>query len=578
MFGHMFTKLQLFFSLRRIYRLLMETLVWYLSVLISFLLTTDAQILFEKLNEIMVVGSTASLFYILLNVIFSVYSTKHNVASAEELLKICFSILLTILSLSLIALNTNLLYSITISFLIICGLISIIMNMSLRLLVSNNFRKLIKKEQSGIPALIYGAGIIGKQVVDQMLLQPDHYNPIGFLDDDESKKNLIYMRRRVLGKIEDFTKIVTIHKPKVLIIAITRMDSNQIRNLDSLCRRSGISLKVIPSALEIMEKEFRVDEIEEISMEDILGRHPIVYELDPLKDFLRNKKVLITGAGGSIGSEIARQIKNFNLGSFLLLDRDESSLLKLSLSLNNDGLFAEDNIILCDIRNGEKISRLIKNHKPDIVFHTAALKHLALLEKYPDEAFETNISATKNLIKVCLDNDVQYFVNISTDKAADPISVLGKSKYICERLISSIKEKDKKYISVRFGNVVGSNGSFLHTFQQQIQNGGPVTVTHPEVTRYFMTVTEAVYLVLQSLLVGECGETLILDMGKSVKIADVANRLIIKSGRDIEIKFSNLRPGEKLHEILIGEHEQVYSGGHGNIWHTRVIPLDLDTE
>jgi dTDP-glucose 4,6-dehydratase len=229
---------------------------------------------------------------------------------------------------------------------------------------------------------------------------------------------------------------------------------------------------------------------------------------------------------------------------------------------------------LCDIRDKLRVQEVISELKPNIVFHAAALKHLALLEKFPSEAYKTNVISTKNLIEVCLQNSVKYFINISTDKAVEPVSELGKTKYLSERIISGVDSSEKIYISVRFGNVVGSNGSFLNTFREQIKFGGPVTVTHPEVTRYFMSIEEAVYLVLQATLVAKCGETLILDMGEPVSINDVAQKLIADSGIPIEIEYTGLRKGEKLHEKLTSSSEIVYSGGHQNILHTKVPPLD----
>jgi dTDP-glucose 4,6-dehydratase len=248
----------------------------------------------------------------------------------------------------------------------------------------------------------------------------------------------------------------------------------------------------------------------------------------------------------------------------------------LQLDLVGDGLLANQNIILADIRDSERLSEIINKLSPDIIFHAAALKHLAILEKYPDEAFKTNVTGTKNLIDAALKNGVKYFVNISTDKAADPISQLGKTKLLTERMISKINDSDKKYISVRFGNVIGSNGSFLNTFRHQIKLGGPIKVTHPDVTRYFMTVSEAVHLVLQSILIGECGETLILDMGDPVSIDSVAKHMINISGKNIQIEYTGLRKGEKLHEALISANELTYRGNHKDIIHTRVNPVSED--
>jgi FlaA1/EpsC-like NDP-sugar epimerase len=256
-----------------------------------------------------------------------------------------------------------------------------------------------------------------------------------------------------------------------------------------------------------------------------------------------------------------------------MVDRDETALLNLQLSIDGTGLLTDDGLILGDVRDRERLEEIFESTKPEIVFHAAALKHLTTLERFPEEAHKTNVVGTNNVLEVAVKFEVGTFVNISTDKAADPSSALGNSKLITERLTSAISGEDKKYISVRFGNVIGSNGSFIHTFRHQIRHGGPVTVTHPDITRYFMTLSEAVHLVLQSAIIGRNGETLILDMGQPVSIDAIAKHMIEASGRKIELKYTGLREGEKLHETLVSPSERIEIREHPFIMHTRVEPL-----
>jgi len=563
-----------YLNFRKIIRVCVESLLWILASIIANLIRYDGLIPKDKYITVLFLGILGSFVYFINNIIFAVYKTQLVKASLEEALRIGLSISFTTLALFFIRIWFEFPYLPRLTP-VLCGIASLILQLSFRILLSGRINKKLFFQTGGIRALIYGSSITAQQVVDQMLYRSSNFVPIGFLDDDKNKSNFMFRGRKVLGTIDDLEEIANSLRPEILVVAIAGISSANLIYLEQRCNSLNISIRVIPNTIEIMEKNLKLSDISEPSIEDILGRQQIQYEKDDLIDFLKNKRILITGAGGSIGSEIARQINSIVPSDLFLLDRDENSLLNLCLSINNDGLFDNDNIILCDIRDSVSVSKIINQLKPDIVFHAAALKHLVLLEKFPDEAYKTNVLATKNLIDSCLKNNVKYFINVSTDKAAEPISQLGKSKYLCERIISGVNAIDKKYISVRFGNVVGSNGSFLNTFRQQIRNGGPITITHQEVSRYFMTIEEAVYLVLKSILVGKCGETLILDMGEPIKINDVAKKMIADSGKNIKIKYTGLRSGEKLNEILIGQNETSYYGENKNIRHTKVEPVDL---
>ena len=556
-------------NLRKAVRIIIESMLWLVSSLIASFISFDGLIPKEHYSQVLFLGILGSINFFLCNIVLAVYKTQLMKASFEETLRIGLSVFIATFILFMIRIvgNFPIVSRLTP---ILCGLVSLILQLKLRILLSGRLSQKLFSQPNTIKTLVYGSGITGQQIVDQMLYRSNSYEPVGFLDDDKNRSNFVFRGKKVLGTIYDLEEIVRNQKPEILIVAIANINSANLIRLEQKCKILQISIRVIPSALEIMKKNLKLSDISELSVEDILGRQQINYDKGDLTSFLKDKKILITGAGGSIGSEIARQVSSMNPSELHLLDRNENALLDLCLSINNDGLFAENNIVLTDIRDSDCMSRIIHELKPDVVFHAAALKHLVLLEKFPEEAHKTNVIATKNLIKSCLESGVTYFINISTDKAAEPISELGKSKYLCERIIAGINEDDRKYISVRFGNVVGSNGSFLNTFRQQIKNGGPVTVTHQDATRYFMTIEEAVYLVLKSVLVGKCGETLILDMGDPVKINDVAKKMIADSGKEIEIKYTGLRPGEKLNEILVGEHETVYYGENINIRHTKV--------
>jgi len=436
------------------------------------------------------------------------------------------------------------------------------------------------KLDSGHRTLIYGAGIVGRQLAEQMLVRKTEYTPVGFLDDDPSKSRMRIFGRRVFGGIQELESVILRTNTKILLVAISQINSNVLLELDSRCRRLGVKLRLIPTAFEIVSGAVRLGDITDVSEENLLGRRPVQPDDRDIAEFIRGKKILVTGAGGSIGSEIVRQVKRYGPKALGMLDRDESALLALQLSLDGTGLLMSNDLILADIRDAQRIDELMQELKPEIVFHAAALKHLTTLERFPEEAHKTNVIGTKNVLTSAQKAGVETFVNISTDKAADPSSVLGRSKFTTERLTAGMPNrtntgKESKFISVRFGNVIGSNGSFIHTFRYQIKHGGPVTITHPEVTRFFMTVSEAVHLVLQSVLVGAHGETLILDMGEPVRIADIAKRMIEVSGRPIEITYTGLRPGEKLHETMYSESENIDSRKHKFIMHVRVEPMQV---
>ena len=425
--------------------------------------------------------------------------------------------------------------------------------------------------------LIVGAGEAGADLVSSMLRTAGSpFRPIAFVDDDPWKRHLRLDGVAVRGTLADLE--ATAHKFGVdtIVIAIPSASSDLIKALTDRGTAIGVDVKVLPPVEDLLGAHASIRDVRDINLTDLLGRNAIETDIASIAPFLNGKRVLVTGAGGSIGSELARQISKWHPAELMMLDRDESGLHGVQLSIHGHALLDSPDVVLCDIRDAESLNRIFAERRPEVVFHAAALKHLPMLEQYPHEAVQTNVLGTLNVLEASRRVGVERFVNVSTDKAADPTSVLGYSKRAAERLTASYAESGSgSYISVRFGNVLGSRGSVLTTFAAQIANGGPVTVTHPDVTRYFMTIPEAVQLVLQAGAIGTDGEVLILDMGEPVKIDDVARQLIAQSGRDIEIVYTGLRDGEKMDEILRSDVELDNRPVHPLISHVKVAPADI---
>jgi dTDP-glucose 4,6-dehydratase len=434
----------------------------------------------------------------------------------------------------------------------------------------------IRPRDSAERALIYGAGQTGEYLVKRMLSDPaSPYRPIGLIDDDPDKRQLRLSNVPVLGDGEDLTALAQKTDATALVLCIARADADFIRQVSDSADRAGLRMMVMPLLSEILEDGMKLTDLRVVAIEDIIGRRPVDTHVESIAGYVAGKRVLVTGAGGSIGAELCRQLSTFSPEELVMLDRDESGLHGVQMSISGHGLLDSDDVVLADIRDAEALQDIFQRRKPQVVFHAAALKHLPMLEQYPDEAWKTNVLGTLNVLNAARSVDVETFINISTDKAANPISTLGHSKRVAEKLTAwAASESGRAYLSVRFGNVIGSRGSMLPTFIAQIEAGGPVTVTDPGVTRYFMTIPEACQLVIQAGAIGRPGEVLILDMGHPVKILDVAKRMIARSGKTVDIVFTGLREGEKLHEELIGVTENDDRPFHPQITHTGVPPLE----
>lgn len=417
-------------------------------------------------------------------------------------------------------------------------------------------------------ALIYGAGGIAEVLIPQ--LQSDRFRsfePIAMIDDDLGKSNRIICGIKVVGTLEDLERVSRGFRIEVVIVCIPRADADLLEGIRRRASGLGLQVLVLPTFSEILSRGHEKFELTELGIEDLVGRRAIAIDSSVVGDYLRDKTVMVTGAGGSIGVELCRQVAKYNPKRLIFLDRDDTGLLGAQLSLNDSVLFSGEDAALVDIRDKEEVKRVFWEFKPEVVFHAAALKHLPILEKYPLEAWKTNVVGTANVLEAAYAVGVEKFVNISTDKAADPSSVLGKSKRIAEQLTSWYSsESSAFYHSVRFGNVLGSRGSLVPILKHSIDNGLPITLTHPDATRYFMTIAEACQLVLQAGASQSRNSILILDMGEPVRILEVARRMIEISGRTVEVKFQGLRQGEKLHEELNSHAEKLGCTSHPLIW------------
>ncbi len=423
--------------------------------------------------------------------------------------------------------------------------------------------------------LVFGAGEGGMQTVTAMLRNPNSpYLPVAMLDDDPSKRNLRLRGVRVVGGRQALAQAAVDFDASTVVIAMPGASSELLREMCDLATEAHLDIRVLPPLTELFGGPIGVGDIRPLTDADLLGRHVIDTDVNAIAGYLTGRRVLVTGAGGSIGSELCHQLSRFAPASLVLMDRDESALHALQLRLEGRALLDDRSLVVADVRDAQRMLEVFEEHQPQVVFHAAALKHLPLLEMHPREAVKTNVIGTQNVLTAAQASHVERFVNISTDKAADPVSALGYTKRICERLTAAASNDGTgTYLSVRFGNVLGSRGSVLTAFHAQIEAGGPLTVTDRQVTRYFMTVEEAVQLVIQAGAVGRGGEALVLDMGEPVLIDEVARRLAAQAPRPVEVVYVGLRPGEKLHEVLLGQGEQDLRPSHPQISQVPVPPL-----
>jgi FlaA1/EpsC-like NDP-sugar epimerase len=419
----------------------------------------------------------------------------------------------------------------------------------------------IKTKQEKKRALIIGAGAAGSMLVRQFMKNHDaEILPVGFVDDDPKKQKLQIYDVTVVGRTKDIPKLVEKLNVETIIIAIPSMSKSEIQKVYQECSKTNAKTQIMPMLEDIVSGKVSVNQFRDVQVEDLLGRDPVELDTQSISEKLTGKTILVTGAGGSIGSEICRQVSKFKPKKLLLLGHGENSIYGIDMELRNKYKEEFEIIpIIADIQDRSRIFEVMSSHSPDVVYHAAAHKHVPLMEYNPKEAVKNNVIGTKNVAEAADTFGVKTFVLVSSDKAVNPTNVMGSTKRIAEMVIQNLdKHSQTNFVAVRFGNVLGSRGSVIPLFKKQIQAGGPVTVTHPDMTRYFMTIPEASRLVMQAGALARGGEIFVLDMGEPVKIVDLAKNLIKLSGYSIEeigIKYAGIRPGEKMYEELLGENE-----------------------
>lgn len=421
----------------------------------------------------------------------------------------------------------------------------------------------------GLRTLVVGAGEAGRTLArDLRRVDAFGLSPIGFLDDDPSLR--IVRRLPVLGQLKDLLRVCAEQRVQIVVLAIPGLPTAEVRRLAMIAARVGASVRHLPSFVALLQRDVVGTDLRSLQVGSLIGRLELHVQSPELRETLHGKRVLVTGAGGSIGSELCRQIGGYEPARLVMLDHDESNLHRLQLELDGEALLDTDDVVVADIRDAERMLQVVGDCRPDIIFHAAALKHLPMLERYPCEAVKSNVLGTQNVVRAAVAHRVSQFVFISTDKAADPSSVLGATKQLAELIVKGSRTSETIMSAVRFGNVLGSRGSLLTILSEQMRSGEAVTVTHPDVTRYFMTIEEAVGLVLEASRLAAGGETFVLDMGEPVRIVDLvanfANQLHLSCE---QIRFTGLRPGEKLHEALFSETEERLPTAHPRIYSTR---------
>lgn len=437
------------------------------------------------------------------------------------------------------------------------------------------------RKKKGRRVLVIGAGQAGALIIREMQQQPTPYLPVAILDDNYRKLRHYLHGVPVVGKIAALPNAVKEYDIDEILVAIPSAPKERLREIVAIAQESGLPVRIIPGLLVASNERITLDKVREVQIEDLLGRKPVKLQLEEIAGYLKGERVLVTGAGGSIGSELCRQVARFEPESLLLLGRGENSIYEIDRELKESFPSLHKTPIIADIRDRARLEQIFREYQPTVVFHAAAHKHVPLMENAPDEAVKNNVFGTKNVGELADAYGVKRFVMISTDKAVNPTSVMGATKRVAEMIIQLLAKKSKtKFCAVRFGNVLGSRGSVVPLFKHQIAKGGPITVTHPEMVRFFMTIPEAVSLVIQAGAMGENGELFILDMGEPVKIVDLARDLIRLSGlvpeKDIQIEFSGVRPGEKLYEEILTAEEGANTTRHERIHVGK--PDDFDPE
>jgi FlaA1/EpsC-like NDP-sugar epimerase len=563
-----------------------------LAYLLAYLLRFEGQISVEVWGNFITTLPYILLFKIFVFIFFGLYSGMWRYTSLVDLFNVLKATLISSMFIILAILFIYRFQGFQRSVFVIDGCLTFMfvggLRVAIRILRSEKeggLRSLLQfnpsPQRKGTRAkkrlLIIGAGDAGEKMLREIRDNPRlHYEVVGFLDDDPKKQSLRIHGVKVLGPIPQIHQLAYNNEMDEILVALPSASTNQMRRIIQVCETTGLKCKTTPGIGELIDGKVSFKTIRDVSFEDLLGRDPVYLDTESIGHYLTDKIILVTGAGGSIGSELCRQVTSFNPKNLILLDKTENSLFNIEMEFRHRFPEVPITAVLGDVHNKGFLERFFTTLKPQVVFHAAAFKHVPIVELNPWEGVFNNIIGTKNIVEASHQSGVERFVMISTDKAVRPVSVMGATKRVAEMITScyaehhNTKPDGSKIVSVRFGNVIGSEGSVIHLFKKQIERFGPVTVTHPEITRYFMTIPEACKLILQAGAFGEGGEIFVLDMGTPIKIVDMARDLIRLSGFkpdvDIKIKYIGLRPGEKLYEELITEDEGIVRSSHEKIF------------
>jgi FlaA1/EpsC-like NDP-sugar epimerase len=576
------------FNYRGGVKLVLDVSVWMSVTILAYLIRFDGNIQGYE-GQIFAVTGVLAILKTSIIIFFGSYMQAWRNTSYADLFQIVRMVLLLAVPFFFFVLIFQDTFAIPLSI----PILEILLGVPALAFMRATARFVIKYRQSSVVhtdikqrILIVGAGESGTMVAREMLKHPrEKMVPVAFLDDDLSKQKQRIFGIPVRGTINDLPQVVNKIDIDEIIIAMPSESGEVIRQVVDKARKTKARYRIIPGIYDLVSGKVTINQIRNVDVADLLRRKPVILHSEEISDCIRDKKILVTGAGGSIGSEIVRQVSRFNPKHVILLGRGENSIHKLVYQIRSEFQHLDYCTRICDVRDYNSLNHIFKKEKPDVVYHAAAHKHVPLMEDNPAQAILNNVIGTKNLVSLALEYDVSHFVNISTDKAVNPTSVMGASKRIAEHIVewgANQSQHNKVFVSVRFGNVLGSRGSVIPLFKDQIKRGGPVTVTHPDMVRYFMTIPEASQLVLQAGALNQNGAVYLLDMGEPVNIEQMARDLIKLSGLepdlDIKISYTGIRPGEKLYEELLTEEEGVNTTHHEKIYISQkngVLP-DLD--
>lgn len=556
---------------RKLWKIGFDLLCIYIAFFIAFAIRFEFNIPITYLRNFLVISPAVVALFLLANGFMGIYRGKWKYASFDEAVNIVAScVFSTALLLVVVAVSPSGRRYVPLSVTVMGGVLSLFTMEAVRLVFRfTSERRMRIPSEEGRKVLLIGAGEAGEIIARDMLRHPEvGFVPRAFIDDEKEKRNLIVQGVSVLGVRKDIPKLVKELKIDDIFITIPSATGQDIREIVGICEQTDAGVKILPGIFKTLSEPVSLASVRDIQLEDLLGREPVETDISSISAYVTGKTVMVTGAGGSIGSELCRQLVVLGPAELLLLDNDETALYDLELELSSITPNRDYRAIVADIRDAERINAIFKSYRPQVVFHSAAQKHVPMMEAHPSEAIKTNVRGTRNLAVAAMLQEVERFILISTDKAVSPANVMGATKRAAEMLVKRLANQGHtRFGAVRFGNVLGSRGSVVPTFKTQIENGGPVLITHPEVTRYFMTIPEAAQLVIQAGAFTQGGEVFILDMGEPMLIMELADKMISLLGKKkkIGIQITGLRPGEKLHEELILPVEEMHGTPHPKI-------------